>query len=142
MERIDFIKKFALGGSILLTAPVIFSSCSDDDEDLEPNPPGNSGNDITINLTSSTYASLGTVGGYAYTGDIIVFRTGQSTYLALSKVCTHQGCTVAYSHSDGNVLCPCHSSRFSTGGAVLNGPATSSLKKYDVEKDGDTLTIS
>ena len=142
MERLEFIKKFAYGGSILLTAPVILSACSSSDDDFVPEDPNEPNNDFTIDLTSSTYEDLGTVGGYVYEGDIMIFRTGDNTYLALSKVCTHEGCTVAYSHSNGDVLCPCHSSRFSTSGTVLNGPAATNLKKYNVQKDGDILTIS
>lgn len=137
----EFIKKFAYGGSILLTAPAILSACSSDDDDFVPEPNIPTGG-LTIDLTKSTYANLASVGGYVYEGDILIFRTGESTYLALSKICTHQGCTVAYNHTDGNILCPCHSSRFTTAGAVLNGPATTSLKTYSVQKNGDILTIS
>lgn len=143
MNRKDFIKKFAFGGSILLTAPVILSSCSDDDEDLTPNDENNdSGSLLTIDLSDIKYADLNTVGGSVYEGNIIIFRTGDSTYLALSKICTHQGCTVAYSHASGNILCPCHASQFTTSGSVINGPAPSSLKAYNVEKNGNELTIS
>ncbi|WP_321345516.1 Rieske (2Fe-2S) protein [uncultured Draconibacterium sp.] len=142
MERLEFIKKFAYGGSILLTAPVILSACSSSDDDFVPEEPNEPDTDLTIDLTSSTYEDLGTIGGYVYAGNIMIFRTGDNTYLALSKVCTHEGCTVAYSHANGNILCPCHSSRFTTSGTVLNGPAATSLKKYNVQKDGDILTIS
>lgn len=142
MERKDFIKKCAVGGSILLSAPVLFSSCSDDSEDLEPiNPPG-PGNEITIDLTAEAYSDLAVVGGYAYKGDIIIFRSAESTYVALSKLCTHSSCTVTYSHTNSNVPCPCHGSVFSTAGAVQEGPAASNLKKYTVVKSGNTLTIS
>ena len=142
MERKEFIKKFAYGGSILLTAPVILSACSSDDDDFVPNDPNEPDTDLTIDLSSSTYSDLGTIGGFVYEGNIMIFRTGESTYLALSKICTHQGCTVAYVHDDGDVVCPCHSSRFTTTGAVVNGPATASLKTYSVQKNGDILTIS
>jgi len=141
MERKDFIKKFAVGGSILFTASVLFSSCSDDDEDLEPTNPDNSG-DITVDLNHPDFAALAAVGGYAYKGNIIVFRTGDATYMALSKVCTHSQCTVTYSHSDGDVPCPCHGSRFTTAGVVTAGPAMSNLKSYTVKKDGNSLIIS
>ncbi|WP_319481091.1 Rieske (2Fe-2S) protein [uncultured Draconibacterium sp.] len=142
MDRKEFIKKFAYGGSILLTAPVILSACSSDDDDFVPNDPNEPDTDLTIDLSSSTYSDLGTIGGFVYEGNIMIFRTGESTYLAISKICTHQGCTVAYNHTSGDVLCPCHSSRFTTAGAVVSGPATASLKTYSVQKNGDILTIS
>ncbi|WP_319502381.1 Rieske (2Fe-2S) protein [uncultured Draconibacterium sp.] len=142
MERKEFIKKFAYGGSILLTGPVILSACSSSDDDYVPDDPNEPGSDLTIDLSSSTYADLGTVGGFVYAGNIMIFRTAESTYLALSKICTHQGCTVAYNHDATQVQCPCHNSHYTTAGAVIDGPAPASLKKYSVVKNGDILTIS
>jgi cytochrome b6-f complex iron-sulfur subunit len=139
MERKDFLSKVLVGGSILFTAPIVLSSCGDDDDDITEG--GNNGGENTVDLSSSTYADLGTVGGFAYKGDIIIIRTGDSQYVALTKVCTHQGCTVAYNPGQTQIQCPCHGSAFTTGGAVVNGPATSALKKYTVTKSGDILTI-
>ena len=141
MKRTEFIKKFAVGGSILLSAPVLFNACSSDDDEDNDNG-GNNPNEIVIDLNSAAYADLGVVGGYAYKDKIIIFRTGETSYMALSKECTHSQCTITYSHADGNLPCPCHGSKFSTGGAVLNGPAASSLKTYSVKKEGNTLIIS
>ena len=140
MERKDFLKKFAVGGSILLTAPILFNSCSDDD-DTDPTNPDNP-NGIVIDLNHNDFEALGTVGGYAYKDNIIVFRTGNDTYMALSKLCTHSQCTITYSHSDGDLPCPCHGSRFNTNGAVTNGPAQTNLKSYTVKKEGNTLILS
>lgn len=141
MERKEFIKKFAVGGSILLSAPVLFNACSSDDgtddEDTKPDP-----KEVIIDLTDADNADLGTVGGYINKGEIIVIRASQENFIALSNVCTHAGCTVTYNASDGDLPCPCHGSKFSTSGAVLNGPATSALKKYTVKKEGDLLKIT
>lgn len=142
MERKDFIQKFAIGGSVLLTAPMLLNSCSDgNDELMDDMDNDQNGNGITIDLTDDDYSDLGTVGGYAYSGNIIIIRSGNDTYLAFSKICTHQGCTVTYNATDNELPCPCHGSVFSTSGAVLEGPASSNLKKYTVTKEGDILTI-
>src|SRR6056297_1405704 len=124
MERKEFLQKFAVGGSLLLTAPVLFNSCSDGNDDVIDDEENS--DDITVDLNHSDYSALGAVGGFAYKGDIIVIRSGETSYIALSKVCTHQGCDVSYNHDDGELPCPCHESRFSTSGAVLQGPATTS----------------
>lgn len=142
MKREEFIKKFAVGGSILLTAPMLFNSCSSDDGGGEEPPGGGDPGGITIDLSLPAYSELANVGGFAYNKDIIIFRTGETAYLALSKICTHSQCTITYSHADGNLPCPCHGSKFSTAGAVLNGPAASSLKTYTVKKEGNTLIIT
>lgn len=143
MERKDFIRKFALGGSILLTAPVLLNSCSDDSgtpDDGNGNPPPSSGN--IIDLSSSEYAALKNVGGFAYKGNIIIIRINASQYVALSKICTHESCEVSFNSTAGQVVCPCHGSRFDTSGSVLQGPATRSLTKYSVTLEGNSLKIS
>ncbi len=139
MERRKFFRNFAVGGSLLLSAPLLFNSCSDDlPEDENQNPGGG----ITVDLNESTYSSLKSVGGFAYKGDIIIIRSSDAVYLALSKVCTHSGCTVAYNPTNKDIPCPCHGSKFTTSGAVINGPATTNLKSYDVKLNGNILTIT
>jgi cytochrome b6-f complex iron-sulfur subunit len=143
MERKDFIQKFAIGGSILLTTPLLLNSCSDGTDDVMDDADNNQNdNGIKVDLNNASFSDLKTVGGYAYTGNIIVIRSGESSYIALSKVCTHQGCTVTYNHANSQLPCPCHGSVFSATGSVVNGPANSSLKTYSVKKEGDILTIT
>lgn len=144
MNRKEFFTKALIGGGLIFLAPTILNSCSKS-EDPAPSSGGNNNGGTTgttIDLSSNDFSALKNVGGYAYSGDIIIIRTGTSTYLALSKVCTHQSCTVAYNSSSTNIECPCHGSKFSTTGAVIQGPAPSSLKTYNVTVSGTTLKIS
>lgn len=139
MERKDFLKKFTVGGSILFSYPLLFLACSDDTDDIMDN--GN-GNEITIDLSNPNYAALGTTGGFVYEDNIIIIRTGETSYTALSSVCTHQACQVSYNKASNELPCPCHGSRFSINGAVLNGPAQTSLKKYPVRLEDNMLIIN
>ncbi len=140
MERKEFLNKVVIGSSLMFSASFILNACSDEEDDF-PTEPGNE-DKITVDLNNENFSALQTVGGFAYTGDIIVIRSGENSYLALSKICTHQSCTVSYNHSEESLPCPCHGSLFSTTGAVLNGPAESKLKVYTVKKDGSILTIT
>ncbi|MBW6534793.1 MAG: Rieske (2Fe-2S) protein [Mariniphaga sp.] len=143
MERKDFLQKFAVGGSLLFTAPLFLNSCSDGTDDVMDDADNNqNGNGIKVDLNNASFSDLKTVGGFAYTGDIIVIRSGENSYIALSKVCTHQGCTVTYSHTNNQLPCPCHGSVFSLTGSVVEGPANTNLKTYSVKKEGDILTIT
>lgn len=51
------------------------------------------------------------------------------TLHSYSAKCTHLGCTVKWNESEKSFDCPCHGSRFSYAGKVVNGPANEDLEK-------------
>lgn len=70
----------------------------------------------------------------------IYLRRDGSGYKALLMECTHKGCTVK---ADVNELkCPCHGSKFSTSGAVTEGPADKPLKEYKVTSDNTAVYVA
>ncbi len=143
MDRKEFFSKALIGGGLLFLSPALLNSCSKSG-DPEPAPSGgdNTGGATTVDLTSNDFSALKTVGGFAYSGNIIIIRTSSTTYIALSKICTHQSCTVAYNSTADRIDCPCHGSQYSINGTVIQGPAPSSLKTYTVKVEGTTLKIS
>ncbi len=142
MDRKEFFSKALLGGSVLFFAPAVLNSCSKTSSDPATVSGGITSGGNTLDLTASGNAALNTVGGFVYSGNIIIIRTGDTSYTALSKVCTHQGCTVSYNKSSNRLVCPCHGAQFNTGGSVLQGPASRALTSYTVTVNGNTLTIS
>lgn len=52
---------------------------------------------------------------------------------AMSAVCTHLGCTVA--RVEWGFQCPCHGSKFDSGGRVLAGPAPKPLPWFQIFQD-------
>jgi cytochrome b6-f complex iron-sulfur subunit len=142
MDRREVIQRVLLGGAALVVIPSAFTSCEKKTEpDPEPKPgPGPAGSKITIDLSLADNSALNTAGGSKIVQTLLIFNTGTS-FVALSSICTHEGCTVNYISGAGNVQCGCHGSQFSTTGSVLAGPATSPLASYAVNKTGNILTI-
>lgn len=60
---------------------------------------------------------------------IAAFRDDNGSLHYLSPVCTHMKCDVAFNAAERTWDCPCHGSRFSVTGDVLNGPAHTPLEK-------------
>lgn len=58
---------------------------------------------------------------------LAVYRDATGQLHAVSALCTHLGCQVAFNPSEQSWDCPCHGSRFDVDGAVLDGPANRRL---------------
>ncbi len=62
-----------------------------------------------------------------------VYRDEHGAVHALSAVCTHLGCIVAFNDAEVAWECPCHGSRFAIDGSVIQGPANDPLERRTVE---------
>jgi len=138
MERKEFLSLVGLSSASALAA-VCMGSCSKSTENTTT--PTNV--NITLDLTQAANASLATPGGYIYTGVIIVAKTISGSYIAVSKVCTHQGSTIEYQGTNQRFYCPNHGATFSDTGAFIAGPdSLASLKQYKTTLSGNMLTIT
>lgn len=62
-------------------------------------------------------------------GDRIgVYKDEVGEIHAVDTTCTHLGCELAWNSAEKSWDCPCHGSRFSPKGHVLNGPAVRNLR--------------
>jgi Rieske Fe-S protein len=86
-------------------------------------------------------ASANLVGGLQT--PLAVTRVSQGEVIAVSRVCTHEGCTVNLPSSAGATMdCPCHGSRFRTSGQVVNGPASRPLFQFATRIVGGEVVIT
>lgn len=102
----------------------------------------------SVELPFADVKELGTVGGswkgqpVGLADTLIVVRTGDTTASALSAICTHAGCPVAYRTAEKDFRCGCHGSMFSVTGMVTMGPAGKALKQYQVSVAADRIIVT
>ena len=66
-----------------------------------------------------------------------VTRLSAASVIAVSRLCTHQACTVGFPVTAGGTMqCPCHGSLFTVQGAVVQGPANAPLRTFAATIDG------
>jgi Rieske Fe-S protein len=65
------------------------------------------------------------------TRHIAVYRDEAGSITERSAVCTHLKCIVNWNRLEKSWDCPCHGSRFTPTGEVLNGPAMAPLEPTD-----------
>ena len=93
----------------------------------------------------SDYTALATVGGVATTtlngSPVAIVRVSATSFLALSRVCPHQGSTIDTTST--GFRCPNHGATFDASGNWIGGQRTSSMRSYTTIYDSGagTLTI-
>ncbi|MFR5874929.1 MAG: FAD-dependent oxidoreductase [Eubacterium sp.] len=58
------------------------------------------------------------------------FETTKNLLTITNKRCPHLGCALKWNSAEHSWDCPCHGSRFSEDGTVLDNPANGNLEKY------------
>jgi cytochrome b6-f complex iron-sulfur subunit len=65
-----------------------------------------------------------------------------NSWVALTAVCTHMGCTVAYDAAQGQIVCHCHGGRYDAHtGANISGPPPRPLTKYVAVIAAGSVTV-
>lgn len=138
MKRKDFLYKLGIGTAAVAVCNCMIG-CGNDEAVTGPPPPTNV--DFTLDLSEAANSALNNKGGSVYRNDILIGKVNSNLFIALSQACTHQGTTVQFQLVSNRVHCPNHGSNYNFDGAVLNGPATQSLRKYNTELSGNILRI-
>ena len=75
-------------------------------------------------------------------GHFYLCRFEDGGFLALSRKCTHLGCTVPWIEEDKKFVCPCHSSAFDMRGNVINTPAPRALDLYAISIENNIVKVN
>ncbi|TFD93572.1 FAD-dependent oxidoreductase [Jeotgalibacillus sp. R-1-5s-1] len=63
-----------------------------------------------------------------------VYKDPQGQFHAVDPTCTHMGCECNWNDGERTWDCPCHGSRFSYTGEVIEGPAFMSLESITIDQ--------
>ena len=74
-------------------------------------------------------------------GRFYLARLADGGFLALSRKCTHLGCTVPWVVEEKKFICPCHGSAFDITGDVISPPAPRALDMYPVIIENDIVKV-
>jgi cytochrome b6-f complex iron-sulfur subunit len=141
----------ALLHGLAVTAATALVGCpSDDTMQLDAGPGSTTwacGNNLCVDLNDPKNAALTRVDGtllvLAPHDTILLVRTSTTAVAAVSDVCTHAMCGVRYDRVNKILICPCHGSRYTLTGTVIQGPAFRPLARYQTQLDptANQLTI-
>lgn len=75
-------------------------------------------------------------------GKFYLARLEDGGFLALSRRCTHLGCTVPWDTDSNLFVCPCHASAFDITGEVLSPPAPRPLDLHPVRIENGIVKVN
>ena len=127
----------AVSGS---SAPTSEPAVEDPQTPSTPEQTPSQGGEVVIAQVSALVAGE----GFNFTAndgtDAILFKTKDEKVYALSRICTHEGCSVDFDLAQNKLICPCHGATYEApDGNVISGPTQRNLKKINVKVDGDNV---
>jgi cytochrome b6-f complex iron-sulfur subunit len=75
-------------------------------------------------------------------GKFYLARLEDGGFLAVSRECTHLGCTVPWVAEEHRFICPCHSSSFDIRGEVISPPAPRALDLLEVRIENRIVKVN
>ena len=122
------------------SAPTSEPAVEDTQTPSTPEQSPSQGGEVVIAQVSALVAGE----GFNFTAndgtDAILFKTKDEKVYALSRICTHEGCSVDFDIAQNKLICPCHGATYEApDGNVISGPTQRNLKKINVKIDGDNV---
>jgi cytochrome b6-f complex iron-sulfur subunit len=74
-------------------------------------------------------------------GHFYLARLEGGGFMALSRKCTHLGCTVIWDEKRSRFECPCHASAFNLAGDVVSKPAPRALDYHSIIIENNIVKV-
>lgn len=139
LSRNEFLKKLGFGGASLLAvycASFGLSSCANESDGVTP-----SGTvDFTLNLEDSANVALKTNGGYVISNNVVVAKTNNGDYAAVTLICSHEGERKVTYRTD-RFYCTEHGAEYDNNGKGLNSNGSKGLTVYQTFLSNNQLRV-
>jgi Rieske Fe-S protein len=80
--------------------------------------------------TKADYPKDGTINDKLTKSNRVIVVRNEGKIYAMNSTCTHKNCAVK--DKNGEIVCPCHGSKYSLYGTSTKGPAKGSLFRYGI----------
>jgi cytochrome b6-f complex iron-sulfur subunit len=138
MNRYEFLKNLGLSGATLFAALCAGSSLQSCKKKSVV--PQNA--DFTLDISAPDNSALQTNGGWLVRNDVVIARTNQGNFVAVTVICSHaQQKQVAFIAANNNFVCSAHGATFSVTGQGLNSTGAGGLRTYQTQLTGNNLRI-
>lgn len=139
-------RRHALRGiGVIAAGAFVLDACASDGSSASTAKSTACGGATCIDLADAANQPLTAVGGAmlldAASDTIMVIRSSETQVIAVSAICTHEGCSMDYDAGGHRLTCPCHGSIFGEDGRVIRGPAVRAVRVYQATLDSTTITI-
>ena len=139
LPRRNFLRKLWIGLGILALAEFvgIFFAF------LKPRKPPVKEGDFGGFIEAGTVESFepGSVTAFIR-GQFYLSRLKDGGFLAISRKCTHLGCTLPWNSEKKQFICPCHASAFDITGDVISAPAPRALDLYEAYIENGIVKVN
>ena len=90
MNRQEFFQKLGLSTGAMMAVYCLggISGCSSSEDSIDP---AAGDEDFTLDLNASANEALNQVGGFVIANRVVVARTADTIFAAVTQVCSHQG---------------------------------------------------
>ena len=141
LSRHEFLRKLGLSGAALMAvyfSSSVLTSCKNE-SDLTPTGSGLAV-DFTLNLDEAANADLKNNGGFVVVNEVVIARTNEGTYAAVTVVCSHAGLKQVI-YSTDRFLCTAHGALYDNTGKGLNLTGSNGLTLYQTTLTGNQLRV-
>lgn len=137
ISRNAFLRKMGFGSTAMLALLCTGELTSCTNETVSP---AAGSVDFTIDLSAAANSALTKNGGYLIKNNIVIAKTSQGTFAAVTVVCSHEQKKEVMYRTD-RFYCTAHGAEFDNAGKGLNSNGKKNLAVYKTELTGTTLRV-